>query len=56
MSEQKIIKKIIGNKEFQDISNYCESLSVPYKLLRPILAYIEAIPDVDENKNKNKKS
>jgi hypothetical protein len=56
MSEQKIIKKIIGNKEFQDISSYCESLSVPYKLLKPILAYIEAIPNDQENADKSKKS
>ena len=61
MTEQKTFRKIITDKEMGELVKYCEEQPVPYKFFKPILAYIQNIPDEVEDikndiDNKSKKS
>jgi|TARA_R110000822_G_scaffold85253_1_gene199705 hypothetical protein len=55
MIEQKTFRKIITEKEFSEIIKYCEEQPVPYKFLKPILTYIQSIPNDIDNKDKKSK-
>lgn len=55
MIEKKPFKKIITDKEMVDIIKYCDEQPVPYRYLRPILQYIESLPDDIDNKDKKSK-
>tara|TARA_R110000787_G_scaffold271541_1_gene378785 strand:- start:186 stop:371 length:186 start_codon:yes stop_codon:yes gene_type:complete len=61
MTEQKTFRKIITDKEIGDIIKYCEEQPVPFMFFKPIIQYIQNIPnEVEDIKNdidnKSKKS
>jgi len=55
MTEQKLFRKIITDKEMGEIAKYCDEQPVPYRYLRPIIQYIQNIPDDIDNKDKKSK-
>ena len=54
MSNQSL-QKIITEKELKDIVSYCEEQPVPFKFLKPIIQYIQDLPDVIDDKDKKSK-
>tara|TARA_R110000765_G_scaffold102535_1_gene191371 strand:+ start:46 stop:213 length:168 start_codon:yes stop_codon:yes gene_type:complete len=55
MIEQKTFKKIITDKEIGDIIKYCEEQPVPFKFFKPIIQYLQSIPNDIDNKDKKSK-